>query len=512
MNNSNNNNINHHHNDDDDDIVVVYSIEHQQQEKEEEEEEEEEEQEKGERINLLKERQEEEETNSIVKDTLLSFKSFILYCSFSFLFSFDPSEPYIVEYLTNVLHVNSTVVYETIYPYWTYSYFIFLLVFGFLGEMIGYKSIIIIGMIGKVIASTILLIGTQSIGLLIVDQVADGMAFAAYIFGSKGLPDDGMSSQCWLFGWSVEYVPLIALVTVGSITNVIALIVAICFTNHRSEQLFSFRELCGQVLSAYKQTDIIRWYIWSGVAISIHQIVLTCKIIENRKWKIETQSNQHQANWQSLFLQTNNEEKWNGYISSSAYFFASFVAIIPARLGNNNINNIKNVILIGFGLIGGLFLILMGIGESIIISAISFVVYNCCFEFMSPIVNVQIAKRLNTRIGILFSFNIMIALAIQVIIQLSVGERMLNLDIKSQFFYFGSCLFVLSLGFAILFTFLYFHSKYKSERHHNHHHHHHHRHSNNIIDTTTINVGNSTDTNIMIDHHHHNQERQKLLS
>ncbi|GAM18503.1 hypothetical protein SAMD00019534_016780 [Acytostelium subglobosum LB1] len=393
-----------------------------------------------------------------------ALKPFILYCTFSFLFSFDPSEPYLVDYLTNVLHVPQRVVYQEIFPTWTYAYFCFLLIFGFLGEIIGYKFVIIIGMAAKV-ATTIILLSTSNLGWLIFEQVTDGMSFAAYIVFLAYIyfslqPDEyqqmacrvnvgyivGVVSSGLLGQLLVNRVSLVTLLCMALATNIASLVIALSFNNYRVETRFQLRCFLIDLRQAYRNTDILHWYIWSGVAISIHQIVLTY--------------------WQSLFLETSNEQNWNGYISSSAYFFAAFVTTIPARLGNK-INDIKNLILVLFGLVGSILLIIMGIGPNIYVSTICFVIYNCCFEFMSPIVNVQIAKKLSSRIGLLFSFNIMIALAVQMIIQLSVGNKMLDLNINHQFIYFGSCLLLLSIGFTIFFTSSWLHNRtniYKQSR------------------------------------------------
>ncbi|EFA81075.1 reduced folate carrier family protein [Heterostelium album PN500] len=311
-------------------------------------------------------------------------------------------------------------------------------------------------------ATTAILLSTNNIGWLIVEQLTDGMSFAAYIVFLAFIyfsldPDEYQKMACrvnvgYLVGvvssgllgqLLVSRVSLVTLLCMALGTNIAALLVAFVFHNHRATTRFALKAFIRDFGNAYRDTDIIRWYIWSGVAISIHQIVLTY--------------------WQSLFLATNNEQQWNGYISSGAYFFAAFVAIIPARLGNS-INNIKNYILIGFGLLGGSLLIIMGLGTNIYLSTISFIVYNCCFEFMSPIVNVQIAKKLTSRVGLLFSFNIMIALAVQVLIQFSVSNKMFNLEITHQFLYFGGCLVMLSFGFALLFLMLYLSKTYKEHK------------------------------------------------
>jgi len=259
---------------------------------------------------------------SCIKNYFNEVKPFLLYCTFSFLFSFDPSEPFLVDYFTNVKGISPEVVYQDIFPYWTYSYFAFLFIFGILGEFIGYKLIIIIGMIGKILTIAILLT-TNKLFYLILEQVTDGLSYSAYIvflayiyFSLDSSEYQKMSCRVnagYLVGvvssgllgqLLVQKLPLVSLLSISCGTNVLALILAFTFTNHKSQQIFSIKEIFTDLINTYKNTDIVRWYIWSGIAISIHQIVLTY--------------------WQSLFLQLNSEQSWNGYISASAFFFASF--------------------------------------------------------------------------------------------------------------------------------------------------------------------------------------------
>jgi len=47
-----------------------------------------------------------------------------------------------------------------------------------------------------------------------------------------------------------------------------------------------------------------------------------------------------------------------------------FFAIIPSKLGNS-INNIQNLVLVVFGLLGGALLMVMGFGLNLIISTFS---------------------------------------------------------------------------------------------------------------------------------------------
>lgn len=74
--------------------------------------------------------------------------------------------------------------YEDIFPIWTYSYFFCLLLLGLLSEYIGYKSAVMLGVLGNII-TIIILVSTNNFFLLQFEQVTVGLGSGSLvIFGS----------------------------------------------------------------------------------------------------------------------------------------------------------------------------------------------------------------------------------------------------------------------------------------------------------------------------------------
>lgn len=113
----------------------------------------------------------------------------VLFCSFSFLSTFQPASSFLVEFLikekvsptspsTNTLqNITQVQVYEDVFPIWSYSYCAALLLMGILAETIGHKIMILLGF-GAGVASLGILIWSNSFQLIQFQEVLSGMYFA----------------------------------------------------------------------------------------------------------------------------------------------------------------------------------------------------------------------------------------------------------------------------------------------------------------------------------------------
>lgn len=160
------------------------------------------------------------------------------------------------------------------------------------------------------------------------------------------------------------------------------------------------------------------------------------------------------AYWQSLFLAIEHPHhstpNYNGYVMAVAYLAAALFALIPARI-ERHVTRIAPVLLGLFPLVNGTLLVLLSFVTQQWVAYVLFVLYHCLFEFMGPIVNVQIAQNMpNIRYGLIFSINSLANILVQTVIQLLVGKKLLQLDIRRQFFFFGCCLFALTLLYIFL--------------------------------------------------------------
>lgn len=94
-----------------------------------------------------------------------------LVCGFSALIAFKPSEPFLVSYMHCIKQIPSSVVLHIVFPVWTYAYLGLLPLFCVLAEMIGYRTVVLGGVFGRIITLVILL-APQSDGNLALMQIS----------------------------------------------------------------------------------------------------------------------------------------------------------------------------------------------------------------------------------------------------------------------------------------------------------------------------------------------------
>ena len=100
-----------------------------------------------------------------------------LLCLCSFFVTFRPSEPFLTPYLIADKGLGADVVNERVYPTWTYCYFAFLLPAGVLGEVFGYRAMIVSQLVSLLVTYCIL-IWADGLQWMQLMQVTFGFASA----------------------------------------------------------------------------------------------------------------------------------------------------------------------------------------------------------------------------------------------------------------------------------------------------------------------------------------------
>jgi len=107
---------------------------------------------------------------------------------------FKPDEAYLVDLLVDVKGFTTEQVYQDIFPMWTYSYFVFIVVLAVLAEIISYKLCIILGSFGIFFGCALLVIPitytehSYYLYITYLDQwleglgSASGVIFSSYLF------------------------------------------------------------------------------------------------------------------------------------------------------------------------------------------------------------------------------------------------------------------------------------------------------------------------------------------
>ncbi|KAL1525570.1 hypothetical protein AB1Y20_020424 [Prymnesium parvum] len=105
-----------------------------------------------------------------------------LISAFSALVAFKPSEPFLVSYMHCVKLIPSHDVIHQVFPVWTYAYLALLPCMSVLAELIGYRLVVLTGVLGRILTLAIILLPLSdgSLPLMQLSQVTVAMGFAAH--------------------------------------------------------------------------------------------------------------------------------------------------------------------------------------------------------------------------------------------------------------------------------------------------------------------------------------------
>jgi MFS family permease len=109
-----------------------------------------------------------------VKDDM---RTIIGLCSLGFFVSCQPSEPYLTQYLRTDKGLSETQLDNTVWPYDTYGFFVFLLPAGILAELVGYRGVILTGLICRE-ATRVVLLFAQGVTWMAAMQLTYAFASA----------------------------------------------------------------------------------------------------------------------------------------------------------------------------------------------------------------------------------------------------------------------------------------------------------------------------------------------
>lgn len=386
---------------------------------------------------------------------------FTLLILFGFLILFKPEGPFLVYFFVEEKDLTKDQVYQEIFPIWSYSYSACLLFLGILSEFVGYKFTILVGIAGSLVTLFILVFSNNFL-LLQLQQVTVGIGSGAFIiFGSfvycavpeihfqkvtsfvKAAKLTGTVTSSLLGQLLVKqgvslyvlfYISIAAMSTAGVIMLLFPRVrkkktpIVGEKTSHWNRILLMARD----VIATYKSVGVVQWAFWGGLNLAVHHLVLTY--------------------WQSLFFEFSEEDsqQYNGMVNGTAYFLAAACALIPAKL-ERYMEFLTPFFFIAMPLANGAMLVGMAFNVNSMTNYSLFVLYHCSFEFMAPIVAVQVAKKMSSaRFGLIFSINATAAVLFQTVIQFTVSPNALDLDIRQQFIFFGGCLTLLGIIYAIM--------------------------------------------------------------
>ena len=105
-----------------------------------------------------------------------------LVCAFSALVAFKPSDPFLVAFLKCVKELSAHDVIHKVFPVWTYAYLGLLPALSIAAEVIGYRWVVLIGVLGRLATLIMLLLPSTSgsVELMQLQEVFIAAGFAAH--------------------------------------------------------------------------------------------------------------------------------------------------------------------------------------------------------------------------------------------------------------------------------------------------------------------------------------------
>eukprot|EP01119_Soliformovum_irregulare_P014493 TRINITY_DN3963_c4_g4_i2.p1 TRINITY_DN3963_c4_g4~~TRINITY_DN3963_c4_g4_i2.p1 ORF type:complete len:445 (+),score=120.09 TRINITY_DN3963_c4_g4_i2:99-1433(+) len=382
----------------------------------------------------------------------------ILLVSYGLSCQFLLYSPFLVVFFVQEKHLTEKQVYEDIFPIWTYSYLINVILIGMLTEVVGYRFSLAAGVLGN-IATYIILLTTDNYFLLQFEQATVSLASASIIIFSSFVFRAVPRIHYQKVTSAVRSSYLVASVTssllgqllvkLGVSLNALMLITCIiCIMggllipfmralpqppseNVQLEFKLKIRKkiasIFSELLQTYKISSVLLWSLWMGVAVAIHHLVLTY--------------------WQSLLfeLSPTSSKNYNGIVSALAYFLAAISALSSSQL-EFKLKSVIPVIQVVCPLFSCGLLVAMSFSTSYVIACIGFVAYHISFEFAMPIAQSDVATKMKSeRFGIVFSVNTALSILVQVIVQAIIGKGALKLDMRNQFLSFAILLGTLGI-------------------------------------------------------------------
>src|SRR3989338_6693969 len=343
---------------------------------------------------------------------------------------FKPGEPFLTQYLVNAKVLSSDQVYQEIYPIWTYAQLALLLTYGVCAEYLsGGKWMVVLGSSSLLLEPVLLVVLTSFAGLQLIEIVSASGAAGMIIFTSfiyRVLPEGffqratsfvraafilGTVSSSLLGQLLLDQasVPITLLFWIQSCVMVLCLAFAISLPSDFALRPPSPPRSPAAELSALRDLwgSIAALALWLIVSLAVHTLVLTY--------------------YQVLFFEINSAANYNGYVQASSYACAALSTLLP------------------------------GLFYPLVPAYVLFFCYHCLFEFSMTVASYQIALTLHgrfdtvkhspdsSRVAIVFSWNTIVSIVFQVLLQFIIGKGVLDLTPAQYFVGFGSVLGVLGV-------------------------------------------------------------------
>eukprot|EP00761_Pharyngomonas_kirbyi_P014794 gb/GECH01014824.1/.p1 GENE.gb/GECH01014824.1/~~gb/GECH01014824.1/.p1 ORF type:complete len:570 (+),score=79.25 gb/GECH01014824.1/:1-1710(+) len=384
----------------------------------------------------------------------------IMFCIFFFFYLFKPSEPFLVDFLTDSKGFSQQTVFYKIFPLWVYAHMIAQIGVTLIPEFLSHNLVVFIGMM-MAVTTILILLFAKSLIWMQIQQVTVAVTFAVQPIATAALYHTmpcsvyqlvtSLTRSCTLLGTvsssllgQLLYLHGIPLKYLFIISLVAALFCAILCVGLLPyvPSLRKIRRIQGsqktpiwttlkEIMLSYSNSfSVSIWSIYSIVLMAVHGLMITY--------------------YQNLVKELDPSLTYNGYFIGVAYTLAAIGALLPCR-ADRFIPAAWNYMLtpamcIIFPLVMGICFLGLSVARSLILLYSLLVVIHTFFEMSIVVAFTQIAQGLHvSRFASIFSLNQTVSLIFQFLLQLIVGESVLKLNVQHEFAAFGFVLLALSI-------------------------------------------------------------------
>ncbi|XP_024533258.1 thiamine transporter 1-like [Selaginella moellendorffii] len=386
-----------------------------------------------------------------------------LMCVYAFCLQFTPSEPYLVPFLTKVKGFSNNVVTTEIFPVSVYSTLVFTLLAAPACTYLKYRSVILIGTLGRLSTFFILLFGRSLLSMQLMQAtyalgVASDLVFSSYLFVLvkenmyQSLTSFTQASSTFSFFIAAELsqllvsegVNLIVLLYISTCMVALAL-VACVFLPVEMRHWIDVSSLGDLELDWETPTSSCQNFVelvkatWSNRSLQLLSLW----------WAFQLGGTAMIENYgTNLFDAVDPTSIYNGHVIAATQG-ASCVAALIAVPASRYTSKAGGLLYAGGSGLTWLLCVVLSRSKSLWIVHAAYILCVALNKFLLCILYVQCARFLSHGHFIfLFSLNAVAALLVQSSLQAFV--EVLNANLSAQFYYVGNYFLVLTIVFAVL--------------------------------------------------------------
>ncbi|KAI6205593.1 hypothetical protein M3Y94_00809700 [Aphelenchoides besseyi] len=404
-----------------------------------------------------------------------------LICAIGIVKEFRPATPFLTPFLeSSSKNFTNAELYSEVYPFWTYSYLLFIVPIFFLTDYLRYKPIVILET-ASLTGTWIFLVWGKTIWQIQVAEVMFGIATSseiAYLSYAYAVVEKRHYKKVTsyvrtaaligkFFAFSMAQIMvtngygsllLLNQISLGAValTFFIALVVPpapkqllsshrvlsaervneVVLTENneqRQSHLLPLKEYPGLLYSIFKNRTIFMWSLW---------------------WALSTCGSYQVANYaQTLWAPMQNEGQFvgNGFVECANTLISACLTF-SLQYYKLNYQRYGSKLFVLSSLVSAALLLLMALTEEVLLSYALYVINSSVYHLLIAVASSIIATELNSsNYSLVFGFNTFVALIFQSMLTFIVNDKhTLALPIRSQFFVYSAFF----AAIALLFTFV----------------------------------------------------------